>query len=134
MQLKAVKPPSDDGILAVRVMGADITGGARLAWRAVRSAQAEASSSPPPQLRSAAARAAPAGPLAFLLLMGGAWYGYTQGGAKGRGQQQGRWVYDRSLGGKKVGQERHCHVLAGVLSTCTLSCDCMRHAPGAPRA
>lgn len=41
-------------------------------------------------------------PLVFLLLGLGAYFGYTRGGIAGRQQAKGRWVYDRSLGGKKV--------------------------------
>jgi hypothetical protein len=42
------------------------------------------------------------GPLVFLLLGLGAYFGYTRGSLTGRQQAKGRWVYDRSLGGKKV--------------------------------
>lgn len=38
----------------------------------------------------------------FLLLGLGAYFGYTQGGLSGKQAAKGRWVYDRSLGGKKV--------------------------------
>jgi hypothetical protein len=43
------------------------------------------------------------GPLAFLLLFGGIYAGWSSSTAAKARQQQGRWVYDRSLGGKKVG-------------------------------
>jgi hypothetical protein len=43
-----------------------------------------------------------AGPLVFLTLGLGAYLGYTQGGLSGKQAAKGRWVYDRSLGGKKV--------------------------------
>jgi hypothetical protein len=43
-----------------------------------------------------------AGPLVFLLLGLGAYFGYTRGSLTGRQQAKGKWVYDRSLGGKKV--------------------------------
>lgn len=42
------------------------------------------------------------GPLVFLLLGLGAFLGYTRGGLTGKAAAKGRWVYDRSLGGKKV--------------------------------
>jgi hypothetical protein len=58
----------------------------------------------------------------FLLLGLGAYFGYTRGSLTGRQQAKGRWVYDRSLGGKKVrGATRQCfvsnprHILSGVL-------------------
>lgn len=38
----------------------------------------------------------------FLLLGLGAYFGYTRGNLAGGQQAKGRWVYDRSLGGKKV--------------------------------
>lgn len=41
-------------------------------------------------------------PLAFLLLMGGVYYGWDRSNAAAARQKRGRWVYDRSLGGKKV--------------------------------
>lgn len=43
-----------------------------------------------------------AGPLVFVLLGLGAYLGYTRGNLAGRQAAKGRWVYDRSLGGKKV--------------------------------
>ncbi|KAI8469449.1 MAG: hypothetical protein J3K34DRAFT_279684 [Monoraphidium minutum] len=61
----------DDGLLSIRLLGADVTG-----------------------------------PLTFALLLGGGWYAYTNdlvGQLTGRRRgRKGRWVYDRSLGGKKV--------------------------------
>lgn len=42
-------------------------------------------------------------PLAFLALFGGVYYGWQQSKGAARKQQKGRWVYDRSLGGKRVG-------------------------------
>lgn len=42
------------------------------------------------------------GPLVFLLLGLGAYLGYTRGSLTGKASAKGRWVYDRSLGGKKV--------------------------------
>jgi hypothetical protein len=43
------------------------------------------------------------GPLAFLLLFGGIYAAWSSSTAAKARQQQGRWVYDRGLGGKKVG-------------------------------
>lgn len=42
------------------------------------------------------------GPLAFLTLMGGVYYGWQRSQTAGARRKQGRWVYDRSMGGKKV--------------------------------
>eukprot|EP00882_Tetradesmus_deserticola_P011380 GHRQ01012040.1.p1 GENE.GHRQ01012040.1~~GHRQ01012040.1.p1 ORF type:complete len:479 (+),score=200.79 GHRQ01012040.1:87-1523(+) len=42
------------------------------------------------------------GPLSFLLLFGGIYAAWSSSTAAKARQQQGRWVYDRGLGGKKV--------------------------------
>eukprot|EP00878_Enallax_costatus_P032758 GHUV01036024.1.p1 GENE.GHUV01036024.1~~GHUV01036024.1.p1 ORF type:complete len:219 (+),score=46.72 GHUV01036024.1:134-790(+) len=44
------------------------------------------------------------GPLAFLLLFGGVYYGWQRSTMAAAKQRKGRWVYDRSLGGKRVGR------------------------------
>lgn len=43
------------------------------------------------------------GPLLFLALMGGAYAAWSRNGGAGGRAKQGRWVYDRALGGRKVG-------------------------------
>lgn len=69
---QAAVRPDEDALLSVRLLGADVTG-----------------------------------PLTFLLLLGGAWYAWSTDlvgrltGRRGFGRR-GKWVYDRSLGGKKV--------------------------------
>eukprot|EP00878_Enallax_costatus_P010248 GHUV01010698.1.p1 GENE.GHUV01010698.1~~GHUV01010698.1.p1 ORF type:complete len:261 (+),score=73.57 GHUV01010698.1:134-916(+) len=42
------------------------------------------------------------GPLAFLLLFGGVYFGWQRSTTAAAQQRKGRWVYDRSLGGKKI--------------------------------
>jgi hypothetical protein len=56
------------------------------------------------------------GPLAFLLLFGGIYAAWSSSTAAKARQQQGRWVYDRGLGGKKVREvlTPAVTVLAGV--------------------
>jgi len=51
----------------------------------------------------------------FLLLGLGAYFGYTRGNLAGGQQAKGRWVYDRGLGGKKVGALTQPPVLSAVL-------------------
>jgi hypothetical protein len=65
----------DDGFISIHVAGADVTG-----------------------------------PLLFLVLMGGGYYAYATdlyGRLTGKTRQgaKGKWVYDRSLGGKKVSSQ-----------------------------
>lgn len=55
-----------------------------------------------PGLMTAFCTLSSAGPLVFLLLGLGAYFGYTRGSLSGKQAAKGRWVYDRSLGGKKV--------------------------------
>jgi hypothetical protein len=70
------------------------------------------------------------GPLAFLLLFGGIYAAWSSSTAAKARQQQGRWVYDRSLGGKKVGPGGICcrvlyHLLFGrvcMLEVCSRLC------------